>query len=87
MRSSQPNLAARIDIIERYFNDLKKYIKHPRLIEKIREIKSEPARQIVKLPHEKTAEEAKEELAKVLLIEQLLAGLRKIGADHKNINL
>ena len=51
LKSSQPNLAARIDIIERYFNDLKRYIKHPRLIEKIKEVKSDPVRQIVRLPH------------------------------------
>lgn len=80
IKTAQPQLAGRIDLIERYFSDFKRYIKHPKLFEKIKEVRSEPVKEIVRVPHERTAEEAKQDLAKVLLIEQLLAGLRKIGA-------
>jgi hypothetical protein len=53
----------------------------------VREVKSAPEKEIVRVPHAKSAEEAREELAKVLLIEQLLAALRKIGAENRNVNL
>lgn len=50
-------------------------------------MKVEPEKEIVRVPRQKSAEEAKDELAKVLLIEQLLSALRKIGAENRNINL
>ena len=44
-------------------------------------------KEIVRVPYEKTAEEKREELSRVMLIEQLLASLRKIESDHKSVNL
>ena len=87
IKSSQPQLGGRIDLIERYINEFKRYVKHPKLLERVREVRSEPVKEIVRVPREKTAEEAKDELSKVLLIEQLISALRKIGAENRNINM
>lgn len=32
VKSSQPQLGGRVDLIERYINEFKRYIKHPKLL-------------------------------------------------------
>jgi hypothetical protein len=56
VKTSQPHLSGRIDFIERYMSELKKYIKHPRILERVREVKMEPEKEIVRVPRQKTAE-------------------------------
>lgn len=78
--------SGRIDFIERYISEFRRYLAHPKLFEKIKEIKSEPQKEIVRVSA-KTAQQSKEELSRAILIEQLLAALRKIGVENRNINL
>ena len=54
----QPGLSTRVDVIERYLTEFRKFIKHPRLYEKIVERAVEKDRKVVvPVPHHKTAEE------------------------------
>ena len=78
--------SGRIDFLQRYVSEFKRYLAHPKLFQKIREVKTEPEKEIVRISA-KTSQQTKEELSRALLIEQLLAALRKIGVENRNINL
>jgi hypothetical protein len=83
MKASSPQNASRIDGIERYVQLLRRYLKHPKLFEKIKEVKSDPIKEIVRVQASQSPEEARQELAKTLLIDQLISGIKEISADPK----
>jgi len=64
-----------------YCQKFRNYLQHPKLFERIVEQPAE--KQIVRVPREKTAEESREELARVLLIEELLSALARLKTEQR----
>jgi hypothetical protein len=55
VKGSQPQLGTTINNIERYLAEFRRYIKHPKILERIREVKQEPQTKVVAVPRQKTA--------------------------------
>ena len=96
IRSFAPHQVARIELLIKYIKELVKvYFKRSSFLVECRSsiykngtrLGRSNEREIVRIPYEKSAEEKKEELSRVMLIDQLLSALRKIESDHKPVNL
>lgn len=88
IKSLQPSAAQRITLIEQYLAKFRRFIKYPKIHEIIKEkIVEKEKEKIVKIPVGRGPAEVKEDLAKVLLIEKLIAEISRIKRTHPEISL
>jgi hypothetical protein len=88
VKSLQPSAAQRIAMIEQYLAKFRRFIKYPKIHEIIREkVVEKEKEKVVRVPMQKGPAEVREELAKVLLIEKLVAEISRIKRTHPEISL
>jgi hypothetical protein len=88
VKSLQPSAAQRIAMIEQYLAKFRRFIKYPKIHEIIREkVVEKEKEKVVRVPMQKGPAEVREDLAKVLLIEKLVAEISRIKRSHPEISL
>ena len=86
LRSSQPALAGQIELLERYLNDFDRLAAVQRIVQVEKEKVVEKLMSKPVLVPTQDSESLRSELALALLVEKLIAEIKRIKKDNPNVN-